>query len=367
MGRIVNFNAGPAGLPTEVLEEVQAELLDYDGTGLSIMEASHRGADFDAVHNQAQSLLLELLGAPDGVKVLFLQGGASTQFTMLPMNFLGADQSADYVNTGAWSKKAIKEAERYGKVNVAGSTADDNFNHLPALDALTLDPNARYCHITTNNTIFGTQWPAYPDTKYTGTEGVPLICDMSSDILSRPFDWSNIAMIYGGAQKNLGPSGLTVVLMRESFYETSATDAPTMLSYRTHWESNSLFNTPPTFAIYILKKVLEWVKRLGGMPAMEARNREKAAILYGFIDDNDDFYTGTVTDKAHRSWMNVTFRLPSEDLEKQFITEALEAGFCGLKGHRSVGGCRASTYNAVSPESIRLFVDFMAQFKESNA
>ncbi len=361
MARIVNFNAGPAGLPTEVLERVQAELLDYNGTGLSIMEASHRGGDYDAVHENAQRLLLSLSGAPDDCKVLFLQGGASLQFAMLPMNFLAPDASADYIDTGEWSKKSIKEAKRFGGVNVAASTADANYDHLPALDAIDLDPNASYVHLTTNNTIFGTQFHDYPKT---GT--VPLVCDMSSDILSRRFDWSDIGMIYGGAQKNLGPSGLTVVMMRESFYERITNDVPTMLSYKTHWEKNSLFNTPPTFAIYILWRVLEWVEGHGGLEGMEARNREKAELLYGFLDEHADYYRGTVTDAAHRSWMNVTFRLPNEDLEKRFVAEGLKAGFCGLKGHRSVGGIRVSMYNAASPDNIRSFLDFARGFMGAN-
>ena len=360
--RKINFNPGPAGLPVEALKVVQEELLNYRGSGISIMEASHRGKDFDEVHEQAQALLKELFEIPDGFKVLLLQGGASTQFAMIPMNFLSSGQSADYVNTGAWSRKAIKEAKLFGNVNVAGTSEETNFNTLPALDSLRLDPNARYCHITTNNTIFGTQFKQFPD-----TGGVPLCCDMSSDILSRRIDWKNIGMAYAGAQKNLGPSGLTVVVLRESFLETAkAEGVPTMLSYRTHWDKNSLFNTPPTFSIYIFKNILEWVKSLGGLDAMEKRNVEKGEILYGAIDANPDFFKGAVADKQYRSLMNVTFRLPSEDLEKKFVADGLEAGFLGLKGHRSVGGIRVSMYNAVSPDQIRSFVEFMNGFAGAN-
>ncbi len=360
--RKINFNPGPAGLPLEALKVVQEELLNYRGSGISIMEASHRGKDFDEVHEQAQALMKELFEIPDGFKVLMIQGGASTQFAMIPMNFLSSDQSADYINTGAWSKKAIKEAKLFGNVNVAGTSEETNFNTLPALDGLNLDPNARYCHITTNNTIFGTQFKQFPD-----TGGVPLCCDMSSDILSHRIDWKNIGIAYAGAQKNLGPSGLTVVVMRESFLEKAkAEGVPTMLSYRTHWNKNSLFNTPPSFSIYIFKTILEWVKSLGGLDAMEKRNAEKGEILYGAIDANPDFFKGAVADKHYRSLMNVTFRLPNEDLEKKFVADGLEAGFLGLKGHRSVGGIRVSMYNAVSPDQIRSFVEFMNAFAGAN-
>lgn len=360
--RIINFNAGPAGLPLEALEQVQGELLNYNDSGISIMEASHRGKDYDAVHATAQSLFKTLFGIPDDFKVLFLQGGASTQFAMVPMNFLGEDQSADYINSGVWSKKAIKEAKLFGKVNVVWTGEEQNFGALPKVSELKLDPNARYCHLTTNNTIYGTQFTEFPK-----TGGVPLVCDMSSDIMSRPIDWSDIGMVYAGAQKNLGPSGLTVVAMRESFYNQRATEGvPTMLSYGTHWEKDSLFNTPPTIAIYIFKKVLEWVESLGGVAALEKRNQEKADLLYGAIDGSGEYYRGTVADPASRSWMNVTFRLPSEELEKKFIADGLAAGFIGLKGHRSAGGIRVSMYNAVSPDQIRKFLGFMDEFKKAN-
>ncbi|MBN2492490.1 MAG: 3-phosphoserine/phosphohydroxythreonine transaminase [Planctomycetes bacterium] len=360
--RIINFNPGPAGLPLQALQRVQAELLDYRGSGLSIMEASHRGKDYDAVHSEAQALFQRLFGMPDDFKVLLLQGGASLQFAMVPMNFLAPDQSADYVNTGEWATKAIKEAKLFGKVRIAGSSEPIHFSALPALASLDLDPDARYCHITTNNTIFGTQYPTYPD-----TGEVPLVCDMSSDILSRRIDWTHIGLVYAGAQKNLGPSGLTVVALRESFYQKAkTTGVPTMLAYRTHWEKDSLFNTPPTFAVYIFKTVLEWVDSIGGLAAVEQRNRDKAALVYGTIDANPDFFRGTVTDPASRSQMNATFRLPTEDLEKQFVAEALKAGFLGLKGHRSVGGIRVSMYNAVSPEQVQEFVGFMETFARTH-
>jgi phosphoserine aminotransferase len=360
--RIINFNAGPAGLPTEVLEQVRDELLNYQGSGISIMEASHRAKDYDAVHQEAQTLFKKVFEIPEDFKILLIQGGASTQFCMVPMNVLSADQSADYIHTGAWSKKAIKEAKAFGKVNVPFSGEDISFTALPKPDQLKLDPGARYCHLTTNNTIFGTQFHTYPD-----TGSVPLVCDMSSDILSHRVNWKNIGMVYAGAQKNLGPSGLTVVALRKSLYEQCKTEGvPTMLSYRTHWEKDSLFNTPPTFSIYIFKKILEWVDRLGGAAGMGQRNQEKADLLYGAIDQNPDFFRGTVTDPASRSQMNVTFRLPSEELEARFVAEGLEAGFIGLKGHRSVGGIRVSMYNAVSPDHIRTFIHFMQDFARKN-
>lgn len=355
MTRKIVFNPGPAALPLEVLEEVREELLDYRGTGFSLMEASHRGRDYDDIHCRAQARLKRLYGLGDEFRVLLLQGGASLQFAMVPMNFLADGDRADYVVTGSWSKKALAEARRFGTVHVAASTEDTNFDRLPR--TFRFDPEARYCHLTTNNTIYGTQFRTYPDT---GT--VPLVCDMSSDILSHRVDWSRIGLAYAGAQKNLGPAGLTVVILRESFLERARPDLPTMLAYRTHWEKNSLHNTPPTFAVYVCEKVLAWAERLGGLPALEERNRRKADLLYGALDRNREFFRPTVQDPASRSWMNVTFRLPTEDLEQRFVQEGLAAGFVGLKGHRSVGGIRVSMYNALSPADVETFVGFLEDF-----
>ncbi len=358
--RKVNFNPGPSTLPLSVLETIRDNVVDYQGCGMSFLEISHRSPQFEQIHQNTQSLMKELLGIPDNYKVLFMGGGASTQFAMIPMNFLTRDGSADYINTGVWSKKAIAEAQRFGGVNVAGSTADDNFNHLPALADLKLDSNAQYLHFTSNNTIFGTQFHTFPD-----PGNVPLIADMSSDILSHEFDVSKFAMIYAGAQKNLGPAGVTVLILRDDMLEKCADNLPTMLSYKTHAEKDSLFNTPPSGPIYMVEQVLEWVKAQGGLKAVEQMNRDKAAVLYDAIDAGD-FYRGTVVDKEHRSWMNVTMRLPSEDLEKKFIAEAATIGLHGLKGHRSVGGIRASIYNAMPREGVERLVAFMKDFQAAN-
>jgi len=300
-----------------------------------------------------------LMGIPDNYKVIFMGGGASTQFALIPMNFLTSDGSADYVNTGTWSKKAIAEARRFGGVNVAGETSGDNFNHLPALDDLNLDGKARYLHITSNNTIFGTQFRTFPE-----TGNVPLIADMSSDILSHKIDVSKFAMIYAGAQKNLGPAGVTVIILREDMLEKANEDVPTMLSYKTHVAKDSMFNTPPSGPIYMVEQILEWVKAQGGLDAVEQMNKDKADLLYNEIDA-DDYYRGAVVISDHRSWMNVTMRLPSEELEKKFIADAAEKGLHGLKGHRSVGGIRASIYNAMPREGVERLVAFMKDFRNA--
>ncbi len=357
--RVLNFYPGPATLPLPALERARDELLDYQGTGMSIMETSHRSAAYDAVHNEAGELVRELLRLPDKYHVLFLQGGASLQFAMVPMNLLGDGRSADYVVTGSWSKKAITEAKILGKVHVAGSSEDVNFTHIPK--DLDLTPDATYVHITSNNTIFGTQYHAFPVTK-----GVPLVADMSSDFLWREFDAAPFGLIYAGAQKNLGPAGVTVVIIRDDVLQKCAENIPTLLKYTTHVEKNCLFNTPPCFAIYMVRTVLQWVKERGGLPGMEARNREKAGLLYGLIDERPDFFRCPVA-KEDRSVMNVVFRLPTEELEKQAVKEAEYQGFIGLKGHRSVGGIRVSMYNAMEPGGVKALVDFLRVFASRNA
>ncbi len=354
------FNAGPATLPKEVLKQAQAELVDFHGVGYSILEASHRSAEFDEVIGTGESLIRELLGISDDYAVLFLQGGASTQFCMIPMNFMGAGQSADYIDTGAWSSKAFKEADNLGQARVIASSKDKNYSYIPKLDGLDYDPQAAYLHITANNTIFGTEYAGYPS----APAGVPLIADMSSDYLSRPLDVNKFGMIYGGAQKNIGPAGVTLVILRRDLAERSPKSLPTMLNYNTHIGKGSMFNTPPTFGIYMVKLVAEWLKKLGGLEAMARMNDEKADLLYGEIDA-DDFYRGVAAVDS-RSKMNVTFNLATEELEKKFVAAATAAGLIGLKGHRSVGGCRASIYNAMPLEGVQALVSFMQDFRQAN-
>lgn len=358
--RIWNFNAGPATLPLPALEQAKADLPVYDDTGMAVMELSHRSKAYDAIHIQARALFTELFGIPGNFKVLFLQGGASLQFAMVPMNLLKEGKTADYVVTGSWSKKALKEGKIVGNARVAGSSEETNFDRIPGQEDLDLTSDAVYCHITSNNTIAGTQFKTFPD-----TGDVPIVADMSSDILSRSVDFSKFGIVYAGAQKNLGPSGLTVVIIRDDLVEAGLDTLPTLLQYRTHAEKDSLFNTPPTYAIYLFKLVLEWVKDLGGLDAVEERNQKKGDMLYGLLDDMPDFYRGAVQ-KDSRSLMNVTFRLPTEDLEAQFIKAALEAGFGGLKGHRSVGGVRVSMYNALEPRGIKELTEFMKEFAKKN-
>lgn len=357
--RAYNFNAGPAALPLEVLERAQAEFVDFRGTGMSIMEMSHRGAVYESVHNEAQERFLALLGNPEGYKVLFLQGGASTQFAMIPMNFLGQGQQANYVMTGSWATKAYKEAKLIGETHIAASTEEDNYMSIPKLSDISLSDNPAYLHITSNETIGGTQYKEFPD-----TGSVPLICDMSSDILSRPFDINQFGLIYAGAQKNLGPSGVTVVIAKEELIADSPKHLPTMLRYNTHVSNNSLYNTPPSFGIYMINEVLKWIEEQGGLEGMHNHNRKKASLLYNMIDGSEGFYRGCA-DEASRSDMNVTFRLASEELEKEFIKASEQEGFVGLKGHRSVGGLRASIYNAAPLESCQALVDFMKHFKQT--
>jgi len=357
--RIFNFAAGPAVLPLPVLEEAQRDLVALPGVGMSVMEISHRSKAFDAIIQGAEADFRALAGVPDGYHVLFLQGGASTQFSMVPMNLLASGATADYIVTGSWSKKAVKEAKKVGTVNVAATTDAETFARIPRQDELTLTPGAAYVHMTSNNTIYGTQWRSEP-----AVGDVPLVCDASSDIFSRPIDVSKYGLIYAGAQKNLGPSGVTVVVLRDDLAKKGAETLPTMLNYATHVEDRSLYNTPPVFGIYILRLVLKWLVVVGGLEAMAKVNERKAATLYAEID-RTGFYRGHAA-KDSRSLMNLTFRLPTEDLEKQFVKEATAAGFDGLKGHRSVGGLRASIYNAFPEEGIDALVGFMKNFEKKN-
>lgn len=358
--RIYNFNAGPAVLPLEVLKAVQDEMLNYQATGMSILEISHRSKAYEEVNRQAEATLKELLGLGDDYRVLFLQGGASTQFAMVPMNFLPSGRTADYILTGSWSEKALKEAKLFGNTHVAATTADGNYKRIPNRDQIQLSDNPAYVHITSNNTIFGTQWKEYPCFGQ-----VPLIADMSSDILHKPFAADKFSLIYAGAQKNLGPSGVTVVIARKELLENNRKDIPTMMRYETHAKNDSLYNTPPAFSVYVLNLVLQWVKNQGGLAGMQKRNEEKAALIYDAMDQSNGFYRGHA-EKDSRSVMNITFRLPSEEQEKAFAGEAEKAGFIGLKGHRSVGGLRASVYNAMTVEGCRALQQFMLYFQKKN-
>ncbi|NCA81625.1 MAG: 3-phosphoserine/phosphohydroxythreonine transaminase [Opitutae bacterium] len=359
MSRAHNFNAGPAALPLEVLEIAQKELTDFNGTGMSIMEHSHRGKAYDAVHAEAVANIGKLLGLTDAYQVLFLQGGASLQFSMVPMNLLGAGQTADYVNSGAWAGKAIKEAKKVGAITVVADTSKDIPTNMPDYSALAYTKGAAYVHVTSNETIAGTQIQQFPKTE------APLVCDMSSDILCRPIDIQNFGLIYAGAQKNLGPSGLTLVVIRKDLIERAPATLGTMLQYRTHAKENSLYNTPPTFGIYILMLVSRWLLAQGGAAGMEKINQAKAAKIYAAIDNSGGYYRGGAV-PAFRSTMNITWRLPSEALEEKFIKEATALKMIGLKGHRDVGGCRASVYNACPVESVDALVAFMADFKAKN-
>ncbi|MEY9976088.1 3-phosphoserine/phosphohydroxythreonine transaminase [Lysinibacillus sp. RC79] len=358
--RAYNFNAGPSALPLEVLEKAQQQLVNFRDSGMSIMEMSHRSAIFDEVHNEAIALLKKLYAIPENYEVLFLQGGASLQFTMIPMNFLQADQKASYVLSGSWSEKAFKEAKLFGTPVEAASTKENQYRNIPALADIQFNEEDAYLHITSNNTIYGTQWKEFPE-----TGNVPLVADMSSDILSKPVDVSKFGLIYAGAQKNLGPSGVTVVIIRKDLLEKANVNIPTMLKYSTHADSNSLYNTPPTFGIYMLGEVLKWVESKGGVAEIAKHNELKGKVIYDAIDNSNGFYKGHATPES-RSLMNITFRVADEELEKQFLAEAKAAGFVGLNGHRSVGGCRASTYNAVPLETCEALRDFMVEFQQKH-
>ena len=358
MSRVYNFNAGPAVLPLEVLQQAATELVEFKGTGMSIMEHSHRGKDYEAVHVEAIDSIKKLLGLGDNYAVLFLQGGASQQFAMVPMNLLGEGQVADYVNSGAWGSKAIKEAKIIGKVNVLADTSKDIPTRMPDMNSLKYTPGAAYVHVTSNETIAGSQLKAFPKT------ASPLVADMSSDMLSRRFDPNQFGLIYAGAQKNLGPSGVTLVIIRKDLAEKVSEKIPTIFRYKTHLAENSLYNTPPCYSIYILNLVMKWLLKQGGLAGMEKINREKAAKIYAAIDGSS-FYKGTAV-KEFRSDMNITFRLPSEALEETFVKEASAQKMKGLKGHRSVGGIRASIYNAFPMEGIDALVAFMKDFEKKN-
>jgi phosphoserine aminotransferase len=357
--RVFNFSAGPAVLPIPVLEQAQRDLVTLPGVGMSVMEISHRSKVFEDLLAGAIAGIRELAGVPSDYRILFLQGGASLQFSMVPMNLLHPGTTADYIDTGAWAVKAIEEAKRIGTISVAGSTKAEKYNRIPAQSELRLTPAAAYVHITTNNTIEGTEWRTLPD-----VAGAPLVADASSDILSGPIDVSRFGVIYAGAQKNLGPSGVTLVIIREDLLARSDASVPAMLSYRVQADNNSLYNTPNTFGIYILGLVTQWLKALGGLPAIARINQRKAATLYSEID-RTGFYRGTAH-KDSRSLMNITFRLPSEELEKTFDRQASAAGFDGLKGHRSVGGLRASIYNAFPEDGVAGLVDFMREFERTH-
>lgn len=359
MKRVYNFSPGPSMLPLPVLEKAQKELLDYQGTGMSVMEISHRSQIFREIIEEAESLLRELMHIPQNYKVLFLQGGASTQFAMVPLNLMGNKRKADYIITGSFAKKAASEAKRYGTVNIVASSEDANFSYIPDVDSLKPSPDSSYFHITTNNTIYGTRYTKLPDTGNT-----PLVADMSSNILSQVYDVSKFGLIYAGAQKNIGPAGLTIVIIREDLIGNALDITPTMLNYKTHADQNSLYNTPTTFSIYMAKLVFEWLKEQGGVSAIEKINVEKASILYDYLD-NSNFYKGTAVPKD-RSIMNVTFTLPNEELTAKFVKEAEKAGLSTLKGHRSVGGIRASIYNAMPIEGVKALVDFMKKFELEN-
>jgi len=354
--RVYNFSAGPAVLPLSVLEEIQRDLISLPGVGMSILEISHRSAPFEKILADANADIRALANIPPTYKVLFLQGGASLQFSMVPMNLLTPGSTADYIDGGSWAEKAVKEAKKIGHVNVAATTKGENYARIPHQGELKLTPNAAYVHMTSNNTIEGTEYKDLPE-----VGNVPLVSDTSSDMFSKPIDVTRHALIYSGAQKNMGPAGVTVVIIREDLLQRSQKSLPTMLNYAVHAENGSLYNTPPAFAVYTMGLVMKWLRREGGLAAIEKVNVRKAGKLYAEID-RTGFYRGTAP-KAQRSLMNVTFRLPSEDLEKQFVKESTAAGLDGLKGHRSVGGMRASIYNAFPEDGVDALVGFMREFE----
>jgi len=359
MNRIFNFSAGPAVLPVPVLEEAQRNLVELPGVGMSVLEISHRSKTFEDILARTEADVRALGKVPANYKVLFLQGGASMQFSMVPLNLLTPGTTADYIVTGAWAQKAVKEAQRVGTVNIAATTESDNFSRLPKQDEIKLTPGAAYVHMTTNNTLFGTEWPSEP-----AVGEAPIVADASSDMFSRPIDVSKYGLIYAGAQKNLGPSGVTLVIIREDLLARSQKSLHTMLNYAVHAENGSMYNTPPCFGIYLIGLVMKWGLAQGGLDAINAANARKASKLYAEVD-RSGFYRGTA-DQASRSRMNITFRLPSEDLEKTFVKESTAAGLDGLKGHRSVGGMRASIYNAFPEAGIDALVAFMQEFEKKN-
>lgn len=356
MKRAYNFNAGPSAMPLEVLQEAQAEFLDFQGTGMSVIEISHRSAEYAALHQETKDLLRELMEIPEDYDILFCQGGGSTQFLMVAANFLTKKYGA-YVNTGVWAKKAMAEAQYYGEAYEAASSADKNHSYIP--QEFDLRPDTSYVHMTANNTIYGTEYPDFP--KF----DVPMICDMSSDILSRRVNVADFDLIYAGAQKNLGPAGVTLAIIKKDFLATARTNLPTMLKYATFAEKDSLYNTPPVFAIYMVNKTLHWIKNQGGVDVVAARNAAKAKLIYDVIDQSEGFYIGHA-EPAYRSKMNITFNLQTPDMEKDFIAQGKAAGFVGINGHRSVGGCRASAYNAVPVEACEALAEYMKQYQKNH-
>jgi phosphoserine aminotransferase len=359
MSRVFNFSAGPAALPAEVLQQAQEEMMDWRGCGMSVMEMSHRGKEFLSIAEQAEADLRELMAIPGNYKVLFLQGGASSQFSMVPLNLLAGKGVADYLVTGSWSKKAIAEAKRFCRAHTSATTEDSKFTRVPQQDELSLSPGAAYVHYTPNETIQGVEFPYVPD-----TGEAPLVADFSSTILSRPIDVSRYGLIYAGAQKNIGPAGLTVVIVREDLIGSAAADAPAMFDYKTHADADSMYNTPPTYGWYLAGLVFQWLKRNGGLSAMGEINQRKADALYAAID-NSSFYANPV-DPVCRSWMNVPFTLADAQLDADFLAGAKEAGLVTLKGHRSVGGMRASIYNAMPEEGVNALIDFMGEFERKH-
>lgn len=360
MARVYNFSAGPSTLPESVLKKAADEMLDYNGSGQSVMEMSHRSKVYEEIITGCEALLREVMNIPDNYKVLFLQGGASSQFAMIPLNLMNRSGKADFVITGQWAKKAYQEASRYGTANVVASSADKTFSYIPKLDPAAFDKDADYFHICLNNTIYGTKFPTLPE-----TDNVPLVADVSSCILSEPIDVSKFGMLYAGAQKNMGPAGLTVVIIREDLIGNARDITPTMFNYQTHADAGSMYNTPPTYAIYICKLVLEWLKNdIGSLENMKKINEEKAAVLYDFLDQSQ-LFKGTV-EKDSRSLMNIPFVTGNEELDKKFVAEAGKKGFVNIKGHRSVGGMRASIYNAMPTEGVKALVEFMKEFEADN-
>lgn len=356
MNRAYNFNAGPSAMPLAVLKEAQAEFLDFQGTGMSVIEISHRSAEYSVLHQETKVLLRKLMEIPEDYEILFCQGGGSTQFLMAAANFLTKKRAA-YVNTGVWASKAMKEAAYYGEAYEAASSADRNHSYIPQEFAIL--PETSYVHLTANNTIYGTEYPDFP--KF----DVPIICDMSSDILSRRVNVADFDLIYAGAQKNLGPAGVTLAIVKKDFLATARTDLPTMLKYQTFADKDSLYNTPPVFAIYMVNKTLHWIENQGGVDVIAARNAEKAALIYDVIDASEGFYIGHA-EKPYRSKMNITFNLQTPEMEKDFITRGKAEGFVGINGHRSVGGCRASCYNAVPMDACQALADYMKQYQKDH-
>lgn len=360
MPRVFNFSAGPAILPEEVIEQAASELKNWRGSGMSVMEMSHRGKEFVSIAEKAEKDLRDIISIPDNYHVLFLQGGATSQFSMVPLNLLIGKNTADYINTGSWSKKAIAEANRFCKVNIAATSEPENFTTIPARSEWALNPDAAYVHYTPNETIGGVEFHYIPD-----VGDVPLVADMSSTILSRPIDISKYGVIYAGAQKNIGPAGMTIVIVRDDLIGKAKPETPTMFNYETHVKAKSMYNTPPTYSWYVAGLVFEWIKKKGGLEAMAEINKRKAGKLYSFID-NSDFYSNPV-DPRCRSWMNVPFILSKTDLDGAFLDQAQQAGLVNLKGHRSVGGMRASIYNAMPEEGVDALISFMKDFEDNNS